>query len=136
LDPNEASRREFEELLSEILTTIDKSLARANLNFHAAFRKACSQLSDDYPALSPKTGSVRFLNKRIEVTAIGNTDEFAEGICLALQNVLKRLTERPSLSKVFSYTKHRILYLMNTRKALYERHRLLDPLKKSIRIAF
>lgn len=136
LDPKDADRQEIEDLLSEILTTIDSSLSRANLNFKAAFHKACAHLSDEYPSLSARNGAVRFLNGRIEVKAIGDSDEFAEGVCFAIQKVMERLAERPSFRKVFSYTKHRILYLLNTRKVPYERHGLLDHLKRSIRIAF
>ncbi len=136
LDPAEGDRLELEDLLSEILTTIDTSLAKANLNFQIAFRKACSQLVDEYPFLSPKFGAVRFVNGRVEVKTPESAEKFAEGVCLALQRVLIRLAERPSFGKVFSYTKHRVLYLLNTRKKLYERHQLLEPLKRSIRIPF
>lgn len=136
LDENEASREEFEHLISEILSTIDASLAKANLNFPTAFHNACFQITDEYPFLSETRDAIRFVNGKVEVRIIAGRGEFAAGVFLALQKVLERLAERPSLNKVFSYTKHRILYLLNTRSDLYERHSLTEPLKRSIRIPF
>lgn len=47
-------------LFAEILGTIDTSLAAANLNFSAAFSKACAEISGDYPFLKSEENVFRY----------------------------------------------------------------------------
>ena len=121
-----------EHLLSEILATINISLAKANLNCAAAFHNACTQLERAYPFLAEQDKMIIFRGDSVSVKVNAAPAEFAEGVCRAIGKVFSRLSERPSLAKVYVYTKHRVLYLINTRRRQYERHSILAPLKDSI----
>ena len=121
-----------EHVLSEILTTMNVSLAKARLNFAAAFHNACTQLERAYPFLADQDESVIFRGESASVRVNADPAEFAEAVCKAVGKVFARLNERPSLIKVHVYTKHRILYLLNTRRRQYERHGIYLPLKKAV----
>ena len=121
-----------EHLLSEILTTMNVSLAKANLNFAAAFHNACLQLERAYPFLADNEEPVVFHGESASVSVNTDPAEFAEAVCKAIGKVFNRLAERPSLAKVHVYTKHRILYLIKTRRRQYERHGIYLPLKRAV----
>ncbi len=121
-------------LTAELLNTIDKSLAEANLEFAAAFEKARSEISGDYPFLNPAAGVFEYKNGKILVRRQIEAPLFTAGINETLRRILEKLGRNPKFSNVHLITTHRILALIEKRRPLYDKFAVTPQLAKIIGI--
>lgn len=121
-------------LTAELLNTIDKSLAEANLEFASAFEKARAEISADYPFLNPADDIFDYKNGKIIVRRQINARLFAASINEALRRILEKLGRNPKFSNVYLITTHRILALIEKRRPLYDKFSITPPLARIIGI--
>ncbi len=117
-------------MTAELLSTIDKSLAEANLEFAAAFEKARAEISGDYPFLNPAADIFDYVNGKIIVRRQMDAKLFTAGINETLRRILEKLGRNPKFSNVYLITTHRILALIEKRKPLYDKFFITPQLEK------
>ncbi|MDQ3129982.1 MAG: hypothetical protein M3Q99_04380 [Acidobacteriota bacterium] len=130
---NQISETDWQMLLSltnEILRTIDESLARNNLNFAAAFQKACAEMSSDYPFLNPNAGILAYKNGEIEMREQMNAKLFAAAINETLRRILEKLAASPKFAEVYRATTQNLLALINNQKLLCDKFFITPQLEK------
>ena len=120
------------DLTSELLSTIDKSLAAANLNFSTAFEKARIEISGDYPFLSPISGVFDYKNGRVTMEEQVSPALFAASINETLRRILEKLGKAEKFSDVHRGTIQKVLVLIQTRKQLYDKFSITPQLEKII----
>lgn len=121
-------------LIAELLDTIDKSLAEADLEFTLAFEKACSEIAGDYPFLNPANGVFDYRNGKITVREQINPKLLAASINETLRRILEKLGRNPKFSNVYLITTHRILALIEKRKLQYDKFYITPQLARIIGI--
>lgn len=117
-------------LTVEMLGTIDKTLAEANLNFTPAFKKACAETSFDYPFLNPAAEIFQYWDGRLTVREPVNPKIFVAGICEALRRILEKLGAKPQFSEVHRTAVQKILALVHRRRMLYDKFQITPQLEK------
>ncbi|MDQ3179604.1 MAG: hypothetical protein M3Q33_03690 [Acidobacteriota bacterium] len=90
------------DLTGELLRTIDKNLAEANLNFSTAFEKARLEISGDYPFLSPISGVFDYKNGKILMEKQVNATLFVAGINETLRRILEKLGKNQKFFRCLS----------------------------------
>ena len=124
---------DFETLLdlaSELLRTIDESLAKGRLNFSEAFKNACSDLAVEYPFLDSENENFRYQNGEIRVNGFVDESFFVSGIMAALRIVMARLDGKHSFTKTYNFTIQRIRTVMRDHKRLCYRFGISAELEK------
>jgi hypothetical protein len=121
-------------LTAELLNTIDKSFAEANLDFAAAFEKARTENSGDYPFLDSASGVFDYKNGKIIVRRQFDARLFTAGVNETLRRILEKLGRNPKFSNVYLITTHRILALIEKRRPLYDKFAVTPQLAKIIGI--
>lgn len=121
-------------LTAELLDTIDKSLAEANLEFAAAFEKARAEISGDYPFLNPSADIFDYRNGKIIVRRQINAQLFTVSINETVRRILEKLGRNPKFANVYLITTHRILALIEKRQLLYDKFSITPQLAKIIGI--
>lgn len=128
-----ASNENFQvlvELFAEILGTIDKTLAEANLNFAAAFEKACSEISGDYPFLRAPENIFNYKNGEIKINGQINPNQFKSSLLEAVRRVLEKLGANPKFSGVYRATIQNLLAVIRRRKDLCDEFYITTKLEK------
>lgn len=117
-------------LFAEILGMIDKNLAEANLNFAAAFEKACSEISGDYPFLRAQENIFLYKNGEIKIGGQINPNQFKSSLLEAVRRVLEKLGANPKFSAVYRATIQNLLALVRLRKDLCDEFSVTAKLEK------
>jgi hypothetical protein len=124
---SKADREMLLNLTSELLGTVERSLAMANLEFPSAFYKACAEISADYPFLK----TLVYGNGKIDsADAQVNPKFFVAGILEALRRILDKLAQNAKFAEVHRDAVQRILALFHQRRALYDRFSMSKPLER------
>jgi hypothetical protein len=114
-------------LMGELLGTVDRNLAMANLEFASAFQKACAEIAADYPFLKTLDygkGKIYYAD------ANTNPKIFIAGVLEALRRILDKLCANAKFSEVHRYTVQRVLALVQQRRLFYDRFFITRPLEK------
>jgi hypothetical protein len=119
-------------LTAELLDTIDKSLAGANLDFTSAFEKVRVELSNDYPFLNPANEIFDYKNGKIVVRKQLNAQLFAASINEALRRIMGKLAKNPKFSNIHLSTTQKIKKLIERRKPLYDKYFITPQLERTI----
>lgn len=117
-------------LTGELLGTIDKTLAAANLNFSAAFLKVRTEISDDYPFLNPQANIFEYENGKIVIREQTSAKLFTASILEALRRMLEKLGENPKFADVHRAAIQKILMLVHHRRTFYDKFSMTKPLEK------
>ncbi len=120
------------ELFAEILGTIDKNLATANLNFSAAFAKACGEIGKDYPFLNAEENIFYYKNGEIKISGQINPNQFTSSQLEAVRRVLEKLGANPKFAELYRATVQNLLALIRQRKPLYDEFAITPKLEKII----
>lgn len=120
-------------LTAELLQTIDKNLAEANLDFTAAFEKARAEISGDYPFLNPASDIFDYRDGKITVRRQINAKLFAASITEALRRILEKLGRNPKFSNIYRILKGNISTLVERRRPLYDKFSITPRLEKIIK---
>lgn len=107
-------------LVSELMQTVDESLAKGGINFADLFRNACGFISLDYPFLDPDSDVFSYDGGYISVRQRLASRDLISGIMTALARIMRRLHEDPYFGSVYHQTMHRIRVLANRRKLQFE----------------
>lgn len=107
-------------LISELMQTIDASLAKGNVNFAKLFRNACGFVSFDHPFLDPDSDVFAYADGYITVRQRLSAHDLISGITSALGRIMQRLGEDPYFGNVCHQTMHRIRVLANRRKLQFQ----------------
>jgi hypothetical protein len=125
---------ELVSLLSEMMSTMDDSLAKANLNFTEAFRNACGFVSFDHPFLDPDSDVFSYRDGFITVSQRLDREEMIGGVMAALGRIMGRLREDPYFGGAYHQTTHRLRVLVNRWNGRSEKFGLSRELQKIIGI--
>ena len=120
------------DLTAELLQTIDKSLAEANLHFPTAFEKARIEISGDYPFLSPISGFFDYKNGKVSMEEKVSATLFVASINETLRRILEKLGKNEKFSDVHRATTQKILALIHQRKSLYDKFFITPQLEKIV----
>ena len=121
-------------LTVELLGSVDRTLAGANLDFTAAFQKVRAEIAGDYPFLDPAAKKFEYAGGRIKMTEKINPKIFVASITEALRRILGKLESNPKFTEVHRRTVETIIALMNKRKSGYDRFAITPPLKRILGI--
>lgn len=122
------------DLIAELLQTIDKNLAEANLTFSTAFEKARIEISGDYPFLSPISGSFDYKNGKVSMEEQVSATLFVASINETLRRILEKLAKNEKFADIHRATTQKIITLIHIRKPLYDKFSILPQLEKIIGI--
>lgn len=117
-------------LVSELMLTIDESLAKGNISFADVFRNASGFASFDHPFLDPDSDVFAYSGGYISVRQRLATRDLINGITAALTRIMERLREDPYFSNVHHQTMHRLRVLANRRRLQFETFGLRLELQK------
>ena len=117
-------------LTSELLETIDKTLAAANLNFAAAMQKARVEISADYPFLNPGANVFEYKDGKVAMREQTSAKLFTASIVEILQRIMEKLGANPKFANIHHQTKQRILALIHHRRAFYDKFSITKSLEK------
>ncbi len=121
------------DLTVELLRTVDKSLAEANLDFSSAFEKARAEITADYPFLNPSKDVFNYREGKLIVREQINFKFFAASINELLRRILEKLGRNPKFSNIYRIITERIRLLVERRKPLYDKFSITPSLEKVIR---
>ena len=130
---NKISSKDWQILLklkAELLGTIDRSLAKEKLDFAAAFKKACGEISDDYPFLNPNSDIFAYSNGTIKMTEQVRPKIFIVSIIEVLRRVLDKLASHEKFENIHRSTVQTLIALMNKRKPYYDKFSITPQLKR------
>lgn len=119
-------------LVSELLKTVDETLARSNFNFADAFRNACGFVSVEHPFLDPDSDVFSYSDGFINIRQRLSPQDFTAGIILALARVVERLREDSYFGNVYHQTMHRLRVLANRRKLQFDKFAITNQLERAI----
>ncbi len=120
------------DLTGELLRTIDKSLAEANLNFSTAFEKARIEISGDYPFLSPISGVFDYKNGKVSMEEQVSATLFVASINETLRRILEKLGKNQKFADTHHNTTQKILALIHRHKPLYDKFSITPQLEKIV----
>jgi len=119
-------------LTSELLSAIDKTLATANLDFSAAFTKARTEISGDYPFIDPATKIFEYKSGKISMREQQNAKLFTASVLEALRRLLDKLGANPKFTDIHRAAIQKILMLVHHRRAFYDKFSMTKPLEKML----
>ncbi|MBC7899378.1 MAG: hypothetical protein H7070_04940 [Saprospiraceae bacterium] len=123
----------FLNLTEELLRTIDKSLAKVNLNFDRLFENACGLIAGEYPFLDPELKEVGYKNGNLKVQRQIPSGTLLAGLIATLRRIFDRLHEEMRFVSICQFATHRLRILMQKRKPLYEHYRFTPKLTHLIK---
>lgn len=119
-------------LTAELLRTIDDALANADLDFTAAFQKARSEITTDYPFFDPKLKTFSYSSGKVRLTEQVSAKLFVAGINGALRRIFDKLAANPKFGDTHRYTIQKVNTLVQSRKPLYDKFYITPQLEKII----
>ena len=117
-------------LISELMQTVDDTMARGNISFTEAFRNACGFVSYDHPFLDPDTDVFSYADGYISIRRRMASEEVINGVIAALSRIMQRLREDPYYGTLYHQTMHRMRVLANRRKLQFDSFGLGTQLQK------
>ena len=117
-------------LTNELLATVDRSLAEANLDFSAAFEKARAEIAPDYPFLNPAERTFEYKGGKIVMRRQVSANLFTASIIESLRRILGKLSSNPKFTDLHRRTTQKLLALARHRKPLYDKFSITKPLEK------
>lgn len=117
-------------LTGELLSTIDKALAEANLDFKLAFAKVRSEISDDYPFLKPSGNIFEYDSGKVVMHTQVNSKVFVTSINESLKRIFDRLGTNPKFAEVYRNTVQKTLALIHHRQSFYNQFGFTPQLKR------
>jgi len=121
-------------LTAELLDTIDKVLAEANLDFPSAFEKARIDVSADYPFLNPTSGVFDYKDGKISMDEQINATLFVTSINETLRRIFEKLGNNPKFADAYRAATQSILALIHQRKPLYDKFSITPQIEKIVGI--
>jgi hypothetical protein len=122
------------QLTSEILRTIDSTLASENLDFSAALNKIQVEICEDYPFLNPKSDDFKYTASRILIKNQVNTKIYVASQNEIVRRILDKLRSNKKLSEAYRKSQQQLVALFKERKPLYDRFGITPLLSKTLNL--
>ena len=122
------------QLTSEILRTIDSTLASAKLDFSAALIKIQAEISEDYPFLNPKSDGFTYTASRILIKNQINTKIYVASLNEIVRRVLDKLRANAKFTETYKLTHRQLVALFRERKSHYDRFGVSLQFAKTLNI--
>lgn len=122
------------QLTSELLRTIDSTLALAKLDFPAALIKIQAEISEDYPFLNPKSDGFIYTASRILIKNQINTKIYVASLNEIVRRVLDKLRANTKFAETYKLTHTQLVALFRERKSHYDRFGVSPQLAKTLNI--
>jgi hypothetical protein len=119
-------------LTAELLRTVDNALANADLDFTAAFQKACGEIASDYPFFDPRSNTFSYSSGKVKITEQVSPKLFVAGINGSLRRIFDKLAANRKFADIHRYTMQKISGLIENRKPLYDKYFITPQLEKII----
>jgi hypothetical protein len=119
-------------LTAELLRTVDNALANADLDFTAAFQKACGEIASDYPFFDPRSKTFSYSSGKVKITEQVSPKLFVAGINGSLRRIFDKLAGNKKFADIHRYTVQKISGLIENRKPLYDKYFITPQLEKII----
>jgi hypothetical protein len=119
-------------LTAELLRTVDNALANADLDFTAAFQKACGEIASDYPFFDPRSNTFSYSSGKVKITEQVSPKLFVAGINGSLRRIFDKLSGNKKFADIHRYTVQKISGLIENRKPLYDKYFITPQLEKII----
>ncbi len=117
-------------LIVELLRVTDRSLAMADIDFGAAFRKVRTEISGDYPFLDPSSDEFDYIDGKIRLTKQMNAKIFIAGIMESLRRIFEKLASYPKYEEIRLATLERIDRLAKKRSEFYDKFSITPQINK------
>lgn len=111
---------------------MDNALANADLDFTAAFQKACTEIAADYPFFDPKSKTFSYSSGKVRITEQVSPKLFVAGINGALRRILDKLAANKKFAEIHHYTVQKVAALIENRRPLYDKYFITPQLDKII----
>lgn len=119
-------------LTAELLRTVDNALANADLDFTAAFQKACGEIAADYPFFDPRSNTFAYSSGKVKITEQVSPKLFVAGINGSLRRIFDKLAGNRKFADIHRYTVQKVSGLIQNRKPLYDKYFITPQLEKII----
>jgi len=119
-------------LTAELLRTVDNALANADLDFTAAFHKACGEIAADYPFFDPRSKTFSYSSGKVKITEQVSPKLFVAGINGSLRRIFDKLAGNRKFADIHRYTMQKVSALIQNRKPLYDKYFITPQLEKII----
>lgn len=117
-------------LTVDLLASVDRSLGLSGLEFSAAFAKASSELTEDYPFLR----GIEYSNARLTIGTKPPASMFVNGVMEVLRRVMGRLGSNPQFTELHQRTTEKLVDLVHHNKNEYDRYAVTSPLYRVLGI--
>ena len=119
-------------LSAELLRTVDNALANADLDFTGAFKKACTEISADYPFFAPDAKVFAYQGGKVRLTEQISPKLYVAGINSSLRRIFDKLSRNPKFTDTYRYTVQQIVELIRNRKQRYDKFSITPQLERII----
>lgn len=119
-------------LTAELLRTVDNALANADLDFTAAFHKACGEIAADYPFFDPNSKTFSYDSGKVRITEQVSPKLFVAGINGSLRRIFDKLAGNKKFAEIHHYTIQKVAGLIENRRPLYDKYFITPQLDKII----
>jgi hypothetical protein len=104
-------------------------LTRAKLDFPSAFRKACNEVSNEFPFLSSGDNSFEYTDMSIRLKRDIDVRDMVDGVCLALSRIFGSLRTKQNFGKVYRFATQRLRSLNIVRRDIHDRHMITGKIE-------
>lgn len=123
------------DLTGELLGKLDETLGAANLDFKAAFDKACAEISDDYPFFADGNNFI-YQNGKISMTEQTAATVFVGGIFEVLRRILDKLGSFPKHGATHRKCLENLAELKERRTRFYDKFSITPQIERILNEKF
>ncbi len=116
--------------LSEMLRTIDESLAKGRLSFGAAFRVACDAITPEYPFMQKGRNALVYENGEVILNVEADADLVASAVFAALRPIFNRLRGEVKYTELLRIASEHLLEISTARWSEFDRFGLARHIEK------
>jgi|SRR5829696_5805388 len=116
--------------LSELLSIVDQTLAKAKLSFASAFQLACEVIASDYPFIGRNRDALVYRNGEIRLNATADAGTVTAAVFDALSPILRRLRNQQKYGELFKLLTHRLRESSAMRRTEYVRLGLMTYIEE------
>lgn len=120
------------DVTGEILGKIDRTLSAAKLDFKAAFKKACSEIADDYPFLAD-ANNFSYKDGKITMREQTGAPVFVSGIFEALRRILEKLGKFPQHANAHRKCLENLAGLNERRRRFHDKFTITPQIERIIK---
>lgn len=120
------------DVIGDLLSSVDDVLDREGLNFSAAFRKACSDVTDKYPFMDPEARLFLYSGGLVYISPSVNLRTLAVGIGDVLGLIFERLSASSKFVEIHEAAVQRVRSLTEARKDEFTRTGMLKQVDRAI----